>query len=153
MRRFARRLAVSVMSAVVVVTTFASPAHAAGNPYTAASACNNDFGGSWANTTDGHRSITNPFTGAHMGDVYLMYNSATGYNCVTTIKSIYVGSATLVDANLTVQGDGTYGESGYFKYYSAVQASANNTCVEYYGHIEQNGSLIVNGRWTWGNCG
>jgi hypothetical protein len=78
-----------------------------------------------------------------------MYNNATGSNCVTTIKSVSVGTETLIDATLNVQGDGKYGESGYFKYYSAVQANAKNTCVQYYGHVQE----IVNGRWTWGNCG
>jgi hypothetical protein len=149
MRKIARRLAVLAASATSVLTMFGSPAQAAGNPYTAASACSADFGGTWASATDGHRSITSPFTGAHLGDVYLMYNSATGSNCVTTIKSVSVGSETLIDANLTVQGDGPYGESGYYKYYAAVQAKANNTCVMYYGHVQE----IVNGRWTWGNCG
>ncbi|MBP2705882.1 hypothetical protein JOL79_18915, partial [Microbispora sp. RL4-1S] len=81
MRTFARRLVILGVSAAAVSALAGSPAQAATNPYTPALACNNDFGGNWASTTDGHRTINN-LSGAKMGDVYLMYNSATGDNCV-----------------------------------------------------------------------
>ncbi|MEU8264209.1 hypothetical protein AB0C02_26740 [Micromonospora sp. NPDC048999] len=35
-----------------------------------------------------------------MGDVYLMYNSATGNNCAVTLKAVAVGSTTGVAASL-----------------------------------------------------
>ncbi|WP_460806326.1 hypothetical protein [Micromonospora zhanjiangensis] len=99
MRRVARRLAISITAAAVATVALASPAQAASNPYSAAQACATDFGGSWASVSDGHRSITAP-DGTRVGDVYLMYNSGTGYNCVATIKRVAVGSSTGVSAGI-----------------------------------------------------
>ncbi|GAA4583515.1 hypothetical protein GCM10023194_21050 [Planotetraspora phitsanulokensis] len=159
MRKIARKLAIMGVSATAVVAMLGSPAHAAANPFTAAQACNNDFGGNWANTTDGHRTITDG-SGAKLGDVYLMYNGATGDNCVATLKSIYVGDPTSVVAGLWVQGSKDWvSQVGQYKYYAAVHADATNKCVQYAGTIQvggfggAGGTLYKNGRWSWGNCG
>ncbi|MBP2708582.1 M23 family peptidase, partial [Microbispora sp. RL4-1S] len=109
---------------------------------------NNDFGGNWASTTDGHRTINN-LSGAKMGDVYLMYNSATGDNCVATIKAVDVGTATHVYAGLLVQGGSWKTQNGNYKYYAAVKANATDKCVQYDGDVE----YYAAGRYTWGNCG
>ncbi|MFF4779670.1 hypothetical protein ACFY05_43350 [Microtetraspora fusca] len=132
-----------------------APARAATNPYTPQSACANDFGGSWSSTTDGHRSVLTP-TGAKWGDVYLMYNSATGYNCVATIKSAYVGTASYTFASIMVQGVAQwYSEARYLKYYAAVQRPAGGKCVQYDAGIMNptDSGSASGGRHTWGNCG
>lgn len=151
-RRFARRLAISTLSATVAAVTLAAPAQAATNPFTAAQACNNDFGGSWANVTDGHRSITAP-DGTKVGDVYLMYNSATGYNCVATLKRVMVGSTTGVAAEIRVEGGSWVSDSGNYKYYAAIQRSAVDKCVMYNGKVLYFTSWQSAGRLSWGNCG
>ena len=152
MRVLARRLAISVASVAVAVAGFASPAQAATNPFTAAQACNNDFGGSWAYATDGHRTISAP-DGTKVGDVYLMYNGTTGYNCVVTLKAVALGSTTGVKASLTVQGASTYTDSGNYKYYAAKQHSAVDTCVKYEGQVLYGTMCEGAGRDSWGNCG
>ncbi|GIH20543.1 hypothetical protein [Rugosimonospora africana] len=152
MRKLARRLAISMATATVAVVALASPAHAATNPYSAALACNNDFGGTWANTTDGHRSI-NASDGTKVGDVYLMYNSATGYNCVATIKQVEIGSATGMKAGIRVEGGSWVERSGNFKYYETIQRSAVDKCVMYSGDILYFTSWEGSSRSTWGNCG
>jgi hypothetical protein len=159
-RKLARRVAALGMSTVAAVTLFSAPAQAATNPYTAASACRNDFGGSWTSTTDGHRSIV--ADGETLADVYLMYNSASGKNCVATIKRIYIGTGSGVRAELTVRGDKMYSDPdeytsptypmAVYKYYAAVQASARDTCVKYEGGAKYGGYGYYNGRSTWGNC-
>ncbi|SBT46654.1 hypothetical protein [Micromonospora narathiwatensis] len=151
MRVLARRLSISTLSLAVAVATFGSPARAAANPYTAAQACSNDFGGSWTQVSDGHRSITD--SGTKVGDVYLMYNSATGYNCVATLKAVAVGSTTGVAARLRVEGSSWVTDSGNYKYYAAIQRSARGACVMYEGEVMNFTMWFSNGRNAWGNCG
>ncbi|MCW2878123.1 MAG: Membrane protein related to metalloendopeptidase-like protein [Sphaerisporangium sp.] len=68
------------------------------------------------------------------GKVYLLYNTSNGYNCVTTIKSASVGSATATSAYLEVQGKSRITDSGNFAYYAGpVRATATNTCVKWGG--------------------
>ncbi|MEJ3747520.1 hypothetical protein WEI85_30055 [Actinomycetes bacterium KLBMP 9797] len=151
MRVLARRLAISTVAVAVAVATFGSPAQAATNPFTAAQACNNDFGGSWAYTTDGHRTIYSGST--KVGDVYLMYNGATGDNCVATLKAVAIGSMTGVAARLRVEGESWVEQSGSYKYYAAKRRSAVDACVMYAGEILYGTSWASNGRYSWGNCG
>ncbi|GGM21230.1 hypothetical protein GCM10011608_02360 [Micromonospora sonchi] len=149
MRRFARRLAVSILSATVAAVTLAAPAQAA---FTAAQACNNDFGGSWAHVSDGHRSITTP-SGTKVGDVYLMYNSASATNCVATIKRVSVGTNSGVSAGIRVEGSSWAYDPGSYKYYAAIQRSARDKCVMYSGEVLYGTSWQSAGRYSWGNCG
>ncbi|SCF34775.1 hypothetical protein GA0074695_5887 [Micromonospora viridifaciens] len=151
-RGFARRLAISILSATVAALTLAAPAQAATNPFTAAQACNNDFGGSWANVSDGHRAIT-ASDGTRVGDVYLMYNSATGYNCVATLKRVMVGNTTGVAAEVRVEGSSWVGDSGNYKYYAAIQRKAVDKCVMYRGEVLYFTMWQSAGRLSWGNCG
>jgi len=141
-----------MVSVAVAVAGFAAPAQAATNPWSAAGACANDFGGSWAYASDGHRTISAP-DGTKVGDVYLMYNGANGHNCVVTLKAVALGSTTGVRAFLTVQGASTYNDSGSYKYYAAVDHSAVDTCVKYSGDVLYGTSWESAGRSTWGNCG
>src|SRR5690242_107743 len=117
LRRIARRLAVLAVSVTAAMMAVATPAHAATNPYTAAEACSNDWGGSWANVSDGHRTILKGST--TIGNIYLMYNSAAGTNCVAVIKAVSIGTKTWMSAELEVQGNGgtAYIEYGDYAYY------------------------------------
>lgn len=151
MRLLARRLAISTLSVAVAVTMFASPARAATNPFTAAQACNNDFGGSWASVTDGHRPIY-ASDGTKVGDVYLMYNGATGNNCVATLKRVAVGSETGVAARLRVEGESWVEQSSNYKYYAAKRRPAVDACVMYAGEVLYGTSWQSAGRYSWGNC-
>lgn len=150
MRGLLRRLAIPTLAVTTAVVTFGSPARAA-NPFTAAQACNNDFGGSWAYASDGHRTISSG--GSKVGDVYLMYNGSTGYNCVVTLKAVAVGNTSGVAARLRVEGSSWVGQSGNFKYYAAIQRQAIDKCVMYEGEVLNGTSWVGNGRYTWGNCG
>jgi hypothetical protein len=156
LRNLARKIGLVATAATAAVTMIAAPAHAATNPYTAASACGQEFGGSWASVSDGHRAIYG-YYGNKLGDVYLMYNSATGYNCVTTIKSAYVGEYTFVGAKLTVENGSTVEDYDLYQYYAATKAPARGHCVKYSGSTEDmdapNDGEYSNGRSTWGNCG
>ena len=146
-----RKLAITILAATVAVLGLASPARAATNPFTAAQACNNDFGGSWAYASDGHRTIYAGDT--KVGDVYLMYNGANGHNCVVTLKRTSVGSNSGVAALLQVEGSSWAVQSGNYKYYAAVDRSAVDKCVKYSGEIMYGTSWYSNGRSSWGNCG
>ena len=155
MRKFARLGTITVLVTALLTIAIGSPAEAATNPYTPQQACSNQFGGSWSTTTDGHRNMVDP-SGDKWGDIYLMYNSATGYNCVATIKSVYVGTLTETEAGLLVKPSDTYHEDdNYYRYYAAVQAYANNTCVQYIGFTTSVNGVVeaYGGRNTWGNCG
>jgi hypothetical protein len=149
-------MAMSV-TATATATMFGSlPADAATNKYTAAGACSHDFGGTWANTTDGHREIWDHSLNSDIkvGDVYLMYNSASGNNCVVTLKAVYLGQATYVSANLKVEDVGSYSDKGNYLYYAAVQHAARDKCVAYSGAVFHGHDwLLSNGRANWGNCG
>jgi hypothetical protein len=146
-----RKLTVTMLAAIVAVLGLASPARAATNPFTAAQACNNDFGGSWAYASDGHRTIYAGST--KVGDVYLMYNGANGHNCVVTLKTTSVGSNSGVAALLQVEGSSWAVQSDNYKYYAAVDRSAVDKCVKYSGEIMYGTSWYTNGRNSWGNCG
>jgi hypothetical protein len=140
-----------ILSATAAIATAAGPAQAATNPYSAAGACAHDFGGSWAAASDGHRTISSG--GTKVGDVYLMYNGSTGYNCVVTLKSVSVGTPTGVGAFLLVQGSDWKPQESSYKYYAAVQQYAADKCVQYNGEVLYGTSWVGNGRYTWGNCG
>jgi hypothetical protein len=95
--------------------------------------------------------------GVKWGDVYLMYNSATGYNCVTTIKSVYVGTSSDTDARLSIQGEPNlfqHEDFDSYKYYAATQGYAAGTCVQYDGGMYNPSytDSAEGARHTWGNC-
>ncbi|MGV9305670.1 M23 family metallopeptidase [Nonomuraea sp. NPDC004354] len=68
------------------------------------------------------------------GTVYLLYNSGNGYNCVATMKSTSLGTATATTAYLEVQGSARITDSGNFSYYAGpVRAAAAGKCVRWGG--------------------
>jgi hypothetical protein len=92
------------------------------NPYTPQEVCG-----------DGYSVIDSVALGTS-GKVYLLYNSTTGYNCVTTLKSTSLGTATATTAYLEVQGSSRITDTGNFSYYAGpVRASAADKCVKWGG--------------------
>ncbi|MFI7707867.1 N-acetylmuramoyl-L-alanine amidase [Nonomuraea sp. NPDC049480] len=68
------------------------------------------------------------------GTAYLMYNSTSGANCVTTIKKTSLGKASAVSAFLEVEKKPRVTDSGNFTYYAGpVRASAQDKCVKWGG--------------------
>ncbi|MFE3453630.1 spore-associated protein A [Nonomuraea sp. NPDC059194] len=94
-------------------------------------------------------------SGSTYGTVYLTYNSGTGKNCVSVVKSAYVGTATSTYVEIAVKGGSVFGLSENVKYYGGpVHADARGTCVKYRGLIDSpSGTRASGGRSSWGNCG
>ncbi|GAA2806705.1 spore-associated protein [Nonomuraea dietziae] len=94
-------------------------------------------------------------SGSNWGTVYLTYNGSTGKNCVTVIKSAYVGTYTDAYVGFTVQGRSGYGIYERIKYYAGpVYGDARGACVKYSAWIENSsGTRASGGRSSWGNCG
>ena len=82
------------------------------------------------------------------GTVYLLYDSANGDNCVTTMRSTVSRKIRMV-AKLRVQGGSTARDAGYYVDYAGpVSLEAAATCVEWGGAI--GGSGWISG---WSHCG
>jgi hypothetical protein len=93
------------------------------NPYTPQEACGSGYG------------VINSaaLTG---GRVYLLYNSGNGYNCVVTMKTTNVGTASPVSAFLEPQGSTRTTDSGNYGYYAGpVKRSAPGQCVKWGGSV------------------
>jgi hypothetical protein len=94
-----------------------------GNPYTPGEVCGSGY------------SVIDQ-AGLSGGTVYLMYNSGNGYNCVVTLKSTNLGTATAVSAFLEPQGGTRTTDSGSYGYYAGpVRKSAPGTCVRWGGSV------------------
>jgi hypothetical protein len=147
-----KRVVFTCAAVVAATTVAAAPAQAATNEYTPASACAEDEGGSWLPTVDGHRSITGP-DGEVIGDVHLMWDAASGRNCVVTLKRVDVGTKTPTQASLQRQGEAPTDEIGHYEYYAAVALDARDICVMYGGAMTYQGRDYFVEREQWENCG
>jgi sialidase-1 len=68
------------------------------------------------------------------GTVYLSYNASNGQNCVSTMKSASVGTATATSAYLEVEGATRNTDSGSYSWFAGpVRASAAGKCVRWGG--------------------
>ncbi|GAA4918758.1 murein DD-endopeptidase MepM/ murein hydrolase activator NlpD [Stackebrandtia albiflava] len=106
------------------------------NPYTPGEVCGSGY------TQINSHAVTG-------GRIYLMYNSSNQYNCVVTIKSTKIGTASPVSASLEVQGGTKSTDSGNFAYYAGpVKKHAPSTCVKW-------GGSVGSSSWTsaWSHCG
>jgi GH25 family lysozyme M1 (1,4-beta-N-acetylmuramidase) len=100
----------------------------AANPYTPVEVCGDDYS-----------VIDQAALGGAAGTVYLLYNADNQANCVTTIKSTSIGTASAAKAYLEVQGRSRVTDSGSFAYYAGpVRAEAGNTCVKWGGAVGAN---------------
>jgi hypothetical protein len=94
-----------------------------GNPYTPQEVCGSGF------------SVIDE-AGVTGGRVYLLYNSGNSNNCVVTLKSTNLGTASAVSAFLEPQGASRTTDSGSFAYYAGpVKRSAPSTCVKWGGSV------------------
>ncbi|MEV0195554.1 N-acetylmuramoyl-L-alanine amidase [Nonomuraea sp. NPDC050691] len=94
------------------------------NPHTAEEVCGT-----------GYKTIDSQALGTS-GTVYLMYSSASGKNCVATIKKTSLGKASATSAFLEVKGATRKTDSGNFTYYAGpVQAAAADKCVKWGGSV------------------
>ncbi|GII69873.1 peptidase M23 [Sphaerisporangium melleum] len=101
----------------------APPKSTSANPYTAAKVCGAGFG-----------QVDSAPLGSQ-GRVYLMYSSATGQNCVATVRNSVSGTVA-ASAYLEVRGKARQTDSGKFQYYAGpVRAKAVRTCVKWGGSI------------------
>lgn len=95
-----------------------------GNPYSPQEICGSGY------------SVIDSAAVGSGGTAYLLYNSGNGYNCVTTVKSTSIGTASSVSAFLEVQGGTRTTDSGSYAYYAGpVRKSAANTCVRWGGSV------------------
>ncbi|MFC4530100.1 M23 family metallopeptidase [Sphaerisporangium dianthi] len=93
------------------------------NPYTAAKVCGSGF-----------KQVDSASLGSQ-GRVVLMYSSATGQNCVTTLRDSGSGKAS-ASAYLQVRGKARQTDAGRYQYYAGpVRAKAARTCVKWGGSI------------------
>ncbi|MET9251832.1 M23 family metallopeptidase [Nonomuraea sp. NPDC003709] len=70
------------------------------------------------------------------GRTYLLYNSGNGYNCVVTLKSTNLGSASAVSAFLEPQNESRTTDSGSYDYYAGpVRRDAAGQCVKWGGSV------------------
>ncbi|WP_283136582.1 hypothetical protein [Rhizohabitans arisaemae] len=145
---FGKVLMVGALTAAALTAGPAGAANAA--PYTPQAICGPGF----AVVDDGVRAVRSVFNGEVFGYVYLLYNRASGYNCVTTIKSKYVGVPSKVTANLLIQNGAGELDSKEYKYYANVAAYARGRCVAFWGGIHSPGSTVWGeGSRGYGNCG
>ncbi|WP_214414548.1 hypothetical protein [Sphaerisporangium fuscum] len=131
----------------------ANPAHAIAASYSPEGVCGSGFS---VVKHDGKRAVKTP-SGTVFGYIYLLYNARTGQNCVTTIKTQYVGTKTITSAQLEVQGGGKKSDIRSYKYYAGpVKLYGKGKCVKYYGTVADTraqGEIAQGGRSSWGNCG
>ncbi|MEU6410640.1 hypothetical protein [Microbispora sp. NPDC046933] len=159
MRRSASTVVVA--AALAVGGLVANPAYAISAGYTPEGVCGSGFG----RVSDSTRAVKT-HSGRVFGYVYLLYNRKTGYNCVTTIKTAYVGTATRTSATLETQTrrhrdepvrTARKSDSRKYKYYAGpVKLYAKGLCVKYSGTIADtriDGEIASGGRSSWGNCG
>ncbi len=98
------------------------------NPYSPEEVCGSGF------------SVIDSAALGSAGEVFLLYNSGNGNNCVTTLKYTSVGSASAVAAFLEPQGSSRTTDSGSFGYYAGpVKRSAPGTCVKWGGSVGSTG--------------
>ncbi|GAA1254899.1 M23 family metallopeptidase [Sphaerisporangium rubeum] len=94
-----------------------------GNPYTPEEICGAGY------TTIDSAALTG-------GRTYLLYNSANGNNCVTTLKTTAPGTEASMSAFLEPQGASRTTDSGSYGYYAGpVKRTAAGQCVKWGGSI------------------
>ncbi|PYC78565.1 hypothetical protein C7C46_15785 [Streptomyces tateyamensis] len=118
-----------------VIAGYTTPVAAGSNPYTPSQVCGTGF-----NVVDSHN-----LGGAQ---VYLLYSSTTGQNCVTTLVTNPTTQAAL-NATLAVQGGASAKDPGNYTYYAGpVKLAAPGVCVQWGGSYQ-------GVSWTspWSHCG
>ncbi|MCC5581499.1 hypothetical protein IMZ11_38440 [Microtetraspora sp. AC03309] len=116
---------VLTMTAFAGVTAAAMPAQAAAT--SARSICGSGY------TVQVNKVPVKTHYGDVYGYLYLLYNRGNGYNCVTVVKTKFVGKASYMTAALDVKGGRSHTDSGNFKKYAGpVRLEAAHKCVKYW---------------------
>ncbi|NYD23634.1 putative membrane protein [Kineococcus aurantiacus] len=145
------RATVTAAAAALLVT---GAGVGAAQAHTASEAIQAGCGSGYSVVRDGTRNLVTT-RGEIWGQVYLTYNSSTGYSCVVTRKTAFHGTSTKTLARLSVQGSTVREDWAYYSHWAAVKSYARGRCVAYWGDV-RNPTGTDNaggGRWTWGNCG
>lgn len=123
MFRIMRRIAVALTAAVALVGVAGAPARAAANPYTPEAVCGLGY-------TRVDQDPIRRDTGELLGTVHLLRNHMTGYACVVTLKSAYVGVATRALAYVDTDHAPEVADEGLKFYYAGpARTYAGPNCV------------------------
>lgn len=112
----------------LTATALAVPAQADPNPYSPGQVCGAGFG-----VIDEHPLRTG---GTQLGMAYLLYNVASGKNCVAVIKHKGVGTKTPMGTFLQRRGGKLKIDRGRFAYYAGPKTvKAAGKCVRWGGGL------------------
>jgi hypothetical protein len=126
-------LGVTALAFVFSFAVFATPVHAAVNPYTPQGVCGSGY------TVQRSHALTGAVA-------YQLYNGS--YNCAVTIKTSQVGTATRTTAGLQVSGGNWAYDTGDYKYYAGpIKQYGKGKCVRFFGY--HGGTSYTS---PWGNC-
>ncbi|MFI7699148.1 hypothetical protein [Nonomuraea sp. NPDC049480] len=143
----------TVIAAALVAAGIAaipSSAYAASARYTPERICGPGF----HRVKDGHRAMKTQ-NGAVLGHVYLMYSKRAGKNCVTAIKTTYLGVRSVTGAYLEVKGGAKSEDEQKYRYYAETgHVDGAWKCVRYAGWTRDPHTRAEawGGRESWGNC-
>ncbi len=139
----ARALATAAAAALLLQAAPAGAATAAASPQ---SVCGSGYG-----VIDSLQIST----GKLWARVYLLYNSGNGYNCVVTMKTADIGTATTTEARIQVSGSSTIhrDRGNYTTYAGPVRVKAAGKCVQYGGVASDRGGQTFQSLSSWGHCG
>lgn len=137
--RIASRAVVAAIAAATMPLVALSPANAA----TPAGVCGSGF-----YEIDHH-------AGLRYGTIYLMYNGSV--NCVVTMKTSYVGTASLTNAYVLTSPSNISQDQNQYAYYAGpAKLSAKGQCIQWGGGVSPPGANGWDVRDTWtsdlGHC-
>ncbi|MEV4113384.1 hypothetical protein [Nonomuraea sp. NPDC049695] len=121
----------------------AQPANAAANPYSPEGVCGDGY-----TRVDSHplKSL-----GQTHANIYLLYNSASGYNCVVTLRTETTGTRWLA-ASLAIKDGGSDSDRGEYKHYAGpVRLYAKGKCVKWGGAFDTDPGISYSSPWE--HCG
>jgi eukaryotic-like serine/threonine-protein kinase len=123
-----------------------APAAAEYNPYTPREVCGSNY-----RIIDRERHRDD---GIHLGTTFLMWNGATGRNCVVTIKYHRVGRLNYIGAAIQRRGGPIRSDGDVYRYYAGPRrVSARGVCVKWSGYVSISETLGDGFVSRWGHCG
>lgn len=139
--RWARLLLLTVPGCAAL----AAPAVAEYNPYTPREVCGWNYR---IIDRERHRD-----EGIHLGTTFLMWNGATGRNCVVTIKYHGVGQPNYVGASIEKRGGRVRSDGDVYRYYAGPRrVYAPGVCVRWTGSVSISETLGDGFVSRWGHC-
>jgi hypothetical protein len=130
---------------IVGFAALAAPAAAEHNPYTPREVCGSKYR---IIDREHHRD-----DGIHLGTTFLMWNAATGRNCVVTIEYYKVGQPNYVGASIQKRGGQIRSDGDVYRYYAGPRrVHAPGTCVRWTGYVTISETLGDGFVSKWGHC-